>query len=51
MKLLYDNKVVAEVLTNHSMSIEELLTFTDIDINEENNGDLVWDYELFSIEA
>ena len=51
MKLLYAGNLVKEVLSNHSMSVEEMLEFTDIDIYEENNGDLVWDYELFTVEA
>jgi hypothetical protein len=50
MKLLYDGKVVGEITTNHSLSLEDCFELLNIDINEEEGGDAKWDYELFSME-
>jgi hypothetical protein len=50
MKLFYDGKQIGEVTTNRNLSIEEACALCDIDLNEESNGDPVWDCELFEME-
>lgn len=51
MKLYYEDKLMGEVLTNHSMSIEDAAEILDIDLNEVNdNGELIYDYDLFRME-
>lgn len=50
-KLLYDGQVIAAVMTNHSMSVDDMLALNEIDVNEiDENGDLKWDYELFTMD-
>jgi hypothetical protein len=50
MKLLYDGEVVGEVTTNRNLTIDEVCELCDINLSEEDNGDPVWDYELFEME-
>lgn len=44
-KLLYDGRVITTIMTNHSMSIDEMLALNEIDAN-----DPMWDYELFAMD-
>ena len=54
MRLLYNdngNKIlVAEVLTNHSMSVDDALEFADMDAFAKDNGFDSWDYEALETE-
>lgn len=53
MKLYYGNELLAEVTTNHSMSIEDILELCNIDMDDyaSINGFDDWDYEALWIEA
>ena len=50
VKVLYNGKVVGKITTNHSLSIEDAVSLLNIDINEMDGGDPVWDIELFRLE-
>jgi hypothetical protein len=51
-KLFYDDELLAEVITNHSMSIEDVLTLKGIDMDKyaEAHGWDGWDYEALRLE-
>lgn len=52
MKLFYGNMLLGEVITNHSMSIEDAIELLDInmdDVAKENGWD-DWDYEELRME-
>lgn len=51
MRLLYDSEEIGRITTNHSITIEEACELLNIDLNEEDGGDSVWDYELFSFDS
>lgn len=52
MKLLYDQIVLGEILTNKSMSIEDAIELLEIDMDlyAQEQGWDNWDYECLSIE-
>lgn len=54
MKLFYNdngNKILAvEVVTNHSMSIDDALEYVDMDEFANNHGWDGWDYEALEME-
>lgn len=51
MKLYYEEKLMGEILTNHSMSIEDAAEALNIDLCAlDENEEPVYDYELFRIE-
>jgi predicted transcriptional regulator len=47
--LMYDGQCFGKILTNHSLSIEDAFALLGIDIDEQDGGDFVWDYDLFSM--
>jgi hypothetical protein len=49
MKLLHEGEVVGEITTNRSLSVEECCELLNIDLNEEDGGDPVWNYEAFEM--
>ena len=49
MKLLYDGKKIGEIMTNRSLSLTECLDILDIDIDAQEGGDPMWDYDLFKM--
>jgi len=49
MKVLYDGEKIGEIMTNRSLSLTECFDLLGIDITEEEGGDPVWDYALFSM--
>lgn len=51
MKLMYDEIVLGEILTNHSMSIDDAIKLLDIDMDlyAQEQGWDDWDYECLSI--
>ena len=51
LTVFYDGQAIAKILTNHSLTISDALSLIDIDFTEEENGDPVWDYDLFSFET
>lgn len=53
MKLYYNDLLITEVITNHSISIDEILDFCEIDMNEfaRLNGFDDWDYDALRLEA
>lgn len=51
VKLFYDGKVVRNILTNRSLTIDEACELAGIDLNEmEDENTPVWDYGLFRLE-
>ncbi len=52
IKLLYENELICEVLTNHSMSVDDILDLMDIDMDAyaRAHGWDGWDYEELRIE-
>jgi len=51
VKLLYSGEVVGEVMTNHSMTVEETCALVGIDLNEmEDETTPKWDIEFFAME-
>lgn len=50
LTIYYDGQAVAKILTNRTLSMDDALTIAGIDINEEDGGDPVWDYNLFSFD-
>lgn len=55
MKLYYNDNgtrtLVVEVLTNHSMSIDDMLGYVDMDEWAAEQGMEDWDYEALELEA
>ena len=53
MKLFYEDLLIGEVVTNHSMSIEDIfeLLGIDMDMIAEENGWDDWDYEKLRVEV
>lgn len=55
MKLYYNDNgnriLVVEVLTNHSMSIDDMLGYVDMDEWVAEQGMEDWDYEALELEA
>jgi len=55
MKLYYNDNgnriLVVEVLTNHSMSIDDMLEYVDMDEWAAEQGMEDWDYEALELEA
>lgn len=50
VKLYYDGDLIYELVTNHSVSIDFLIDYAGIDLNEvDEYGDCAWDYELFTM--
>lgn len=52
MKLYYENILLGEVLTNHSMTVDEALEFVGVDMDEyakEHDWD-DWDWEKLRME-
>ena len=49
MKVLYDGEKIGEIMTNRSLSLEDCFDLLDIDINAQEGGDPVWDYDLFKM--
>ena len=49
MKVLYDGEKIGEIMTNRSLSLTECLDLLDIDINAQEGGDPMWDYDLFEM--
>lgn len=52
MKLYYNDLLLGEVLTNHSMSIEDMIYILDLDLDEwaQAQGWEDWDYEALRLE-
>ena len=52
MKLLYGDMVLGEVVTNHSMTVDEALDILDINMDAvaRENGWDDWDWEQLRIE-
>lgn len=52
MKLMYDEIVLGEILTNHSMSIEDAIELLEIDMDlyAEEQGWDDWEYESLRME-
>ena len=52
MKLFYGDILLGEVLTNHSMTVDEALEFVDIDMEEiaKKQGCEDWDWEELRME-
>lgn len=48
-EIVYVGNLIDEIVTNRSLSLDEALELADIDINQENGGDPVWDWEKFEI--
>jgi hypothetical protein len=51
-KLFYDDDLLAAIITNHSMSIEDVLEQKGIDMDKyaEDHGWDSWDYESLHLE-
>ena len=49
MELLYDGKKVGEIMTNRSLSLTDCFDLLGIDINAQEGGDPMWDYDLFKM--
>jgi hypothetical protein len=51
MKLYYGEKLLGDITTNHSMSIEDAAEILDIDLTAlDENDEPVYDYDLFRME-
>lgn len=52
MKLFYEDLLLGEVITNHSMTVDEALDLLDIDMDEvaKENGWDDWDWEELRME-
>lgn len=50
MKVYYDGKVIGDILTNRSMTVDEALELIGIDPNERDpqSDELIYDFELFA---
>jgi len=51
LTVYYDGQAIGKILTNKSLNIPDALALISIDFTEEENGDPVWNYDLFSFEA
>lgn len=52
MKLIYDGKVVGNILGGNNLTIDECCKLCGIDPNEQDDGyEYVWDFDLFTQEA
>ena len=51
LTVYYDGQAIGKILTNKNLNMPEALSFFDIDFTEEENGESVWDYDLFSFEV
>lgn len=51
LTVYYDGQAIGKILTNKNLNMPEALASIDIDFTEEESGDPVWDYDLFSFEA
>ena len=49
MKLLYDGEKIGEIMTNRSLSLVECFDILGIDIDAQEGGDPIWDYDLFKM--
>ena len=49
MELLYNGEKVGEIMTNRSLSLEDCFDLLGIDINAQEGGDPMWDYDLFEM--
>ena len=49
MEVLYDGEKIGEIMTNRSLSLTECLDLLDIDIDAQEGGDPMWDYDLFKM--
>ena len=47
-KLLHDGTVIGQVLTNHALSSDEIAKLCNIDLNEQRDGDFVYDPDLLT---
>lgn len=50
VRVLYDGECIDVIFTNHCLSLEDALNLLGINPMEMDNGDFVWDYELFTME-
>ena len=50
MKLFYDGKLVGEITTNHSMSIEDACESLGIDLTTQDEEAIGYDIEAFRME-
>lgn len=48
-EIVYAGRLIDEIVTNHSFSLDEALKLANIDINQEDGGDPVWDWKKFEI--
>ena len=50
MKLFYGEELVGEIITNHSMSVEEACDLLDIDLTTQDEEAVGYDVSLFRME-
>jgi len=50
-KLFYEGEFLGQILTDHSMSLEEVASLLNIDLDEMQDEDTpMWDYDAFQLE-
>ena len=48
-ELWHDDEKIGEIMTDHSLSLEDCFELLHVDLTEQDGGDPRWDYELFKI--
>ena len=50
MKLIYDGKVIREILGGNNLTIDEICDLCEINLKEQDlSGEYIWDYEKLDL--